>query len=379
METGWHYTPGGMHLDSRSALVFPAGMPPSLVWARHACGNGIRIVGASSLPHDPARANYAEWASLPWIGDVDFSSALSRCLTEKRIDTVFTPHPVVWSKLRELLPKVAPGTRLEPEQPWAAELGDYRAYREIAARFDRDPLQAGSGDPAPAMPVVKLAALVRSFQLVPGECDDAKLEALAAIFRRMPCGDLVEIGSLWGRSAVAVAFLAKHYNIGNLLCVDPWQSAEIHQGIEAVDAVFDAAPLEDVFEAFRINLSAFAGSVNYARARSADAASVYTTQRSYLTEDFGRTIYSGRIALLHIDGNHALEAVRSDIAVWRRFVRPNGWIVLDDYCWPFGDGPRVAADELLAEWSARVASAFVAGGALFVQLSADSDPLCHAG
>ena len=374
-----HYTRGGIGLGSRSALVFPAGMPPSLVWARHAGGNGVRIVGASSVPHDPARASYTEWATLPWIGDSDFSSALCCCLTEKRIDTIFTPHPVVWSTLRELLPKVAPGTRLEPEQPWAAERGDYRAYREIAARFNRDPLQAGSGGVAPSLPLVKLAALVRSFQLVPGECDDAKLEAMIAIFRRMPPGDLVEIGSLWGRSAVALAFLAKHYQIGNLLCVDPWRSAEIHQGIEAVDGVFDTAPLEEIFEAFRINLSAFEGSVNYARACSADAASMYTAQRSFLTEDFGRTIYSGRIALLHIDGNHALEAVRNDIAAWRRLVRPNGWIVLDDYCWPFGDGPREAADELLAEWSARVASAFVAGGALFLQLSADSDPPFRGG
>ncbi len=365
-------------MRSRSALVFPAGMPTSLVWARHASGNGIRIVGASSLPHDPARANYPEWASLPWLGDADFPDALRRCLIEKHIDTVFTSHPVVWFRLRELLPKIAPDARLEPEQPWAAELSDYREYRVIAARLKRDPLEVGSGDSAPRMPLIKLAALVRLFQLVPGQCDDAKLEALVAIFRRMPPGDLVEIGSLWGRSAVALAFLANHYKIGSLLCVDPWQSAEIHQGIAAVDAVFDDVPLEEIFEAFRINLAAFEGSVNYARSRSADAASTYGAGSSFFTEDFGRTLYSGEIALLHIDGNHALEAVRTDIAAWRSFVRPGGWIVFDDYCWPFGDGPRVAADEFLVESSARLAAAFVAGGALFVQLSASTDRLCHA-
>ena len=189
-----HYTPGGMRLASRSVLVFPAGMPPSLVWARHASSNGIRIVGASSRLHDPAQANYTEWTSLPWVGDADFSSALCRCLVEKQIDTVFTPHPVIWRKLRELLPRVAPNTGLEPGKPWAAELADYSAYREIAARFNRDPLDAGSGDAKTRMPAIKLAALVHAFQLVPGQCDDAKLEALAAIFRRMPRGDLVEIG-----------------------------------------------------------------------------------------------------------------------------------------------------------------------------------------
>jgi Methyltransferase domain len=355
---------------SRSVLVFPAGMPPALMWARHATENGVRIVGASSLVLDPARNNYLEWISLPWIGDADFSDALGRCLAEKRIDAVFTPHPVVWSMLRELLPKLAPNTRLEPVQPWATELADYRAYREIAERFEREPLEAGSGDPEPRMPLVKLAALVRAFQLVPGQCDDAKLEALVAIFRRMPPGDVVEIGSLWGRSAVALAILSRHYAIGNLLCVDPWRREDLRQGIPEVDAVFADTPMDEIFQAFRINLAPFAGRTNYSRARSEGAAEVYAVERCFTSGDFGRTDYAGEIALLHIDGNHALGAVRADIRAWTPFVRPGGWIVFDDYRWPFGDGPRVAADQFLTESSDGLASAFVAGGALFAQLNA---------
>jgi hypothetical protein len=143
-----------------------------------------------------------------------------------------------------------------------------------------------------------------------------------------------------------------------------------------VDAVFGDAPMDDIFEAFRINLAPFAGRANYSRARSSDAAENYSSARYFTTDDFGRTDYSGEIALLHIDGNHALEAVRSDIRAWQRFVRPGGWIVFDDYCWPFGDGPRVAADEFLVESRGRVATAFIADGALFVKLTTNSDPPC---
>ena len=336
-------------------------------------------MGASSLPHDPARPNYAEWTSLPWIGEGDFSSALSSCLAEHRIDVVFTSHPVVWSVLRDLLPKLSPGVRLEPADPWASDLADYRVYRDLAARFASHPLAlASAGDPAPSMSLPKLAALVRMFQLAPGQCDDAKLESLIAIFAHMPRGDVVEIGTLWGRSAVALAFLATHYEIGNLLCVDPWLKQEIRQGISQLDAVFDEAPLEEIFEAFRINLAPFAGRANYSRARSESASAIYGVERCFTTEDFGRTDYAGEIALLHIDGNHALDAVRCDVRAWRRFVRPGGWIVFDDYCWPFGDGPRIAADEFIIESRDRVATAFVAGGALFARVTADIDPPCFA-
>jgi hypothetical protein len=331
-------------------------------------------VGASSLAHDPAQCNYTEWISLPWIGDGDFSIALSRCLADHRIDAVFTPHPVVWSVLRELLPKVSPEVGLETVEPWAGELADYRAYRDAAARFISHPLPlAASRNPAAGMTWPKLAALVRLFQSTPGQCDDSKLEALASIFRCMPPGDIVEIGTLWGRSAVALAFLSRHYQIGNLLCVDPWRREDLRQDIPQLDAVFSDTPMDEIFEAFRINLAPFAGRVNYSRARSKDAAEIYGAQRCFTTEDFGRTDYAGEIALLHIDGNHALAAVRSDIRAWAHFVRPSGWIVFDDYCWPFGTGVTVAADEFLHETGGSLASAFVAGEALFVQTGVGFD------
>jgi hypothetical protein len=364
-------------LDSRSVLVFPAGMPSSLLWARHASESGIRVVGASSLAHDPARPNYSEWTLLPWIGAADFADKLNCCVRERNIDAVFTAHPVVWHRLRELLPKMTRKVRLEAEQPWAAELADYRGYRDIAASFLREPLQlAASGCIEPSIPLPQLAALVRLFQLVPGQCDHPKLEALTAIFRCMPPGDIVEIGSLWGRSAVALAFLSRHYNIGKLLCVDPWRAEEIHQGIPAVDTVFDDAPVDDIFEAFRMNLAPLKGVVNYSRSRSSDAAAHYSRERAFTTEDFGRTVYTGSIALLHIDGNHALAAVQQDIARWRRFVRTGGWIVFDDYCWPFGDGPKTAADEFCNEFSENLTGGFVAGGALFLQLAGATPERC---
>jgi len=283
---------------------------------------------------------------------------------------VFTSHPVVSVRMRELLPKVAPDVGLETSDPWAGHLADYGLYREIASGWARQPLRlAASRGQAPGIAPLRLAALVRLFYTVPGECDQQKLEALTAVFPLLPRGDIVEIGSLWGRSAAALAFLSRNFETGKLLCVDPWEAEELWQGIVEVDSSFGRIPIEEVFDAFRMNLAPFAGLVNYARMRSVDAASIYGTPCCFATEDFGRTTYTGRIALLHIDGNHALDAVRSDISLWGKWVRRGGWIVFDDYCWSFGGGPRIAANEFCREFDGSLAGGFVAGGALFLRVA----------
>jgi cephalosporin hydroxylase len=326
-------------------------------------------VGASSVRHDPSRAQYDEWAELPWVGEAGFPEALGRVIATLSIETVFTSHPVVSARMRSVLPSVAPGVDLASADPWAADLADYRLYREIAAQWRIDPLLiAAQGQPAPRLTELQMAGLIRSFYTVPGECDHQKLEALAEIFRYLPAGDLVEIGSLWGRSATALAYLARQFGIGKVLCVDPWRMEALPQGIEDVDTSFGKIPIEQVFEAFRVNIAPFAGDLNYVRACSIDGAGRYAARRIE-TRDFGATEYTGEIALLHIDANHSLEAARADIEAWTDWLRPGGWLVVDDYRWSFGDGPRIAADEFCGRMTGKIDSAFVAGGALFVQLA----------
>lgn len=80
----------------------------------------------------------------------------------------------------------------------------------------------------------------------------------------------------------------------------------------------------------------------------------------------GSTPVRGKIALLHIDGNHKYEAVRNDLENGCPLVQEGSWVLLDDYVWAFGDGPQRAGDELLAQRG--VKTAFVAANTLFVQI-----------
>ena len=48
------------------------------------------------------------------------------------------------------------------------------------------------------------------------------MHATIEAMRHAPAGDVVEIGSWWGKSAALFVLLARRFDIGSVLCVDPW-------------------------------------------------------------------------------------------------------------------------------------------------------------
>lgn len=221
----------------------------------------------------------------------------------------------------------------------------------------------------PPLSHAQTAGLIRLFDMTPGQCSHTKLEAVISLFRDLPEGDIVEIGTLFGRTALVFAFLASRYRTGKVLCVDPWSSTEMNQGTAEMDTHSGKAPTQAIFQAFTANLAPWSSVVNYIRKPSTVASAIYASGAPVASAEFGTTEYSLGISLLHIDGNHAVDAVRNDLAFWGGFLCPDGWIVFDDYRWPFGDGPRQVADEFCRDFEGHWSTAFEAGGALFVRLN----------
>ncbi|WP_426955160.1 class I SAM-dependent methyltransferase [Muricoccus radiodurans] len=349
-------------------LVFPAGMAAARTLAAEAEARGGRVVGASSLPFDPARRRFPDWEHLPYHDAPDFPARLSATIRARGITRVATPHPVVHERLHDLLPRIAPGCALRAVAPYAAEVAGYRSLLRDAAFLTED-ARLGRGTRQPPLGAEAAAALLRAAWAVPGMCDDEKIWALAAIARHAPPGDLVEIGSWWGKSALVLAWLAARHGIGDLLCVDPWTPEGTRQGVEELDTVSAAADHEEAMRIFRINLLSFGGrGVNTLRLSSVEGAAAYRASRVVESPAFGRTTYTGAISILHIDGNHAHEHVSADVASWLPLLRAGGWLVLDDYLWPFGDGPRRVGDALLSGRADDIRCAFTAGSALFICL-----------
>jgi len=358
---------------ARPILIFPSGMPRSLEYLGKCLLNGKAVIGASSLAHDHSREKYPSWFYLPYITQPEFDDALKQAISRFDIEGIYSPNIVVWNHLNRILKELAPNVALVNDSPADAELSGYRAASGHASALLKNPLPLAL-DLAPRAPMSEneLAALFRHADVIPGMCDHEKLCALYEIARRSPPGDIVEIGSWWGKSAFILARLANCYAIGNLLCVDPWSNKHLVQDDEKglVDSGSAEVDAEEALTVFETNLLPYnTNHINYLRMPSVEGAKHYRENRNAITASFGRTSYCGRISILHIDGNHSYKSVKADIASWSGFVAEGGWIVLDDYMWPYGHGPRRAGDEYLAENQRKIDNAFVMGGALFIHLT----------
>ncbi len=353
-------------------LVFPIDMAQSVAFARTAHQLGFNVVAASSEPIAPDRHPDYLPARLPYVTEPGFDAALATLLRTHGIDLVFTPHPAIWWHLRSLCQSAEfpVAFRVCNESPYEM---DWRSYGE-AYRWAEDCANAElltTGPASPGLPLASLAGLHRGYNQIPGQSGDAKLCALTRIARQALPGDVVEIGSLYGRSAFALAWLAKFHRLGTVVCVDPWELSAISNQGEQAGLINAAAPnrnWQQAFLGFAASLSAF-DNVNYLRDTSVQAVERYRLAAdagSIRSDEFGSTPITGRISLLHIDGNHMYESVRQDVEAWRPLVQPGGWILLDDYVWAFGDGPRRAGDELLATGGAK--TSFTVADALFVQV-----------
>ena len=355
---------------SQAVLIFPAGMPRSIEFLGKCQREQRQVIGASSLAYDPSRQQYPAWLTLPYVNHDGFDAALALAVRDFDVGGIYTPHPVIWNYLNRALERVAPGVSLLNASPANAELDGYRAAQARARALLVKPLALAVAHQAkPDLSELEVASLYRYVEVMPGMCDHDKMRALYEIARYCPAGDVVEIGTWWGKSAFIFLRLAQCFGIGKLLCVDPWSNAHLVQNdknglVDIASAQFSA---EEAFNVFQINLLPYSGgSLNYLRMPSTDGARHYRAQREVLTPAFGKTNYSGRIALLHIDGNHSYENAKADVAAWSDLVVDGGWIVIDDYTWPFGDGPKRVGDEFMAANRERISAAFVMGGALFI-------------
>lgn len=344
-------------------LIFPAGTSEATAFAAQARRDGRRVIGASSLRNDPARGAFEHWIWLPYVHEPSFADQLSGAITDNGVTMVYSSHEVVRHHLSGLLPDLAPNValagasprRVDPicPDPWYEALAD--AFEINATRRLKAP---------------ELAAVVARALAFRGESAIGKLIAMLGVAALLPPGDLVEIGVLSGRSAFVLGWAARRYQIGPVLVLDPWsQDAALqHDTPIVLQETTKSFNFNVFFDEFIDNLvPCFYQTLNYARAPAHDLCRDYGAGLVIGPTEFGVTSYAGRIALLHVDGNHDLRAVRQDVADWVPRVQRGGWVVIDDYVWAFGTGPRQVGDELLA--SGAFDSAFVCDGALFLKVA----------
>lgn len=355
-------------------LVFPVSTPDGRAYLKQALERGEAVVTASCDAGDPT-GGAAPWVKLPLVSEPGFADAFLDLVRVHGITRIHASAHVVHAALRDLLRERDLGD-LRIINRSALEV-EFERWDDIFARAEQWAAFIGALMPERPQPTLPfLAGVLRlAFDLF-GESYDAKLAALLACLLDAPDGDIVEIGSLFGRSAsVLLAGRALGGAERRLFVFDPWCSdAGAQQDLPpALQNYTRAAGLERVALAFEATFAALApaGAMTVYRTPSVSGHAIYRGESDgeavRLLKPAKALQPSGRIALLHIDGNHDRAAAEEDVTLWSSLVAPGGWVVIDDYNWRYGDGPKAAGNALLARWGDKVARAFVAGDCLFLQ------------
>lgn len=349
-------------------LVFPSSMSDALPFIEQAHSFGVTVFGASSLTHDPNASRCDFWQRLPPVGEADFAERLRDVVVTHGIDRIFCPNNVVHAVINTLIRDGSITAKLLA-LPFHQEIERYNSLESRAEAALR--LAKSICDDAGLPTLVNVAAWLKFTDTIMGQSGEAKLAALIGAMASAPLGDVVEIGAYFGKSAAWLTLIAHDLDIGKVLAIDPWTSGEAVQ-LDApihVQKLSEGNYWETVAQACAINLLPIArGRFNFLRMPATQALPYYESG-NVQSSAFGVTPLSGRIALLHIDGNHDYQSVLADVALWAPKLAPGGWLILDDYCWPHGDGPRRVGNAFLAEMSKNIAQAFVVDGALFIKLA----------
>ncbi|MEI6149550.1 MAG: class I SAM-dependent methyltransferase [bacterium] len=357
-------------------LVFPSSMSDAIPFIEQARIFGARIVGASSLTDDPNASRCDFWLHLPRVDEADFAESLCGVVTTHGIDGIFCPNNVVHGVIASLIREGIVAARLLA-LPFHQEIERY-SHLEQRAEVALSLAQAISAEAREVAPQ-NVAAWLHYVDAIMGQSGEVKLAALIGAMASAPRGDVIEIGTYFGKSAAWLTLVAREFDIGTMVAIDPWLSAEAVQYDAPlhVQQLSDGDYWETVAQACVINLLPVAdGRFNFLRMPATQALPHYESG-SVRSSAFGVTALSGRIALLHIDGNHDYRAVAADVAQWAPKIAPGGWLVLDDYCWPHGDGPRRIGDALITENLDLVSQAFVVDGALFIKLTSWAGVACQ--
>lgn len=352
-----------------AVLVFPATHPDGMKFLDVARERGETAVAASSVWDAKFAAQLGELILLPYVHDQTFPDQFQRLVGERHVTSIYAPVAAVYSWLAHYISENRLPLRLIGDSPIKCEMARFDAVMAKAATYRPfiDQCAGGNCDLAD----LEIAAVFRMAGKIYGESNDDKIAAMMAIFSSAPKGDVVEVGSLVGRSAAVLAMMSRRYRTGNVLAIDPWQPGNATQ-CDSPDTVrvhmvgeweYDMLPQDFVVNTWPIGL----GGLNYLRLDSAAGYQAFCRSHTVANQIFGRVDYQGDISVLHIDGNHDYAQVKIDCDLWLTILASDAWLILDDYLWAHGDGPKRVGDSLLLSRKQDIERAFVCGKALFVK------------
>lgn len=355
-----------------TVLVFPATHIEGLEFIEAAQQRGMKVVAATSEWNSDVAQEVGNLITLPYIYDNLFPDCFLDLINLQNIDQVYCPVSSVYIWMNNFIQSRNLTIELLENSPTQKAVQRHNKLLKKSNLHQTFIDQCSDG--ASNISILEISSVLRMAADIYGESNEQKISAIMAIFSSVPRGDVVEIGSLAGKSAAVLTLMARRYNIGNILSVDSWQweAGTQHDSPANVSVhMAEAWDLSVVHEMFKINLfSIGVGVFNYLHNESATAFAIYRDKLCAESSMFGRTKYTGKIALIHIDANHDYVNAKLDCDLWLTMLAPDGWLILDDYLWAHGNGPRRVGDEILIQRADDIDRAFVCGKALFIKFNA---------
>jgi len=362
-----------MHREERAmargvTLVFPAVNQAAVDYLTDAKERGELVMAAASAFGVGISETNVQLLRLPMIYDPKFESELNSLILSHGITRVFCPVAAVHDFMSKRIALGEFPLTLIGKSPIQRQVEQHRALMERARELQG--FSSVFAEEGKCSTELEVASLLKHGGQIYGESNDDKLAAMVGIFASAPKGDVVEIGSLMGRSAFVLQFLSALHDIGPLLTVDPWQAdnAIQHDSPQQFQSLVDVWDFEVLAQGFAVNVLPYGiGRHAHLRMASEQGYDVYAAVQPIEGVSGSPIAYSGKIAVLHIDGNHDFAQVARDVEMWVPHLVQGGWLILDDYLWAHGDGPHREGDRLLQELADRIERAFVCGKALFLR------------
>lgn len=349
-------------MEMEKILLLPANTTESIDAFFHLKNETNTIIGVSSVSLSSSVNLFDEYFKIPWITEDNFCQAIIELVQKNKVTKIVCTHLGIYKKLKDKIPKEILISKPEEINFY----GINKSGMQTRAVMHYQELQSAKEK----LTYTEFESLFNYFNQIPGNCSEEKFTALIDAAASAPQGDYIEIGSFYGKSALAIGWLAK-INESKLLCIDPWEINEIPQSEahSSINLTYSNLSISKIKSIFIANLYLpLKGHINYLQSYSDAAFEEYKKNTIIQSKEFGKISYKNKIAFLHIDGNHDYIYAKSDITKWSKYLLSGGWMVIDDYNWCYGDGPTKAADEFVIENLENIEQCFYCGGALFINM-----------
>lgn len=152
-----------------------------------------------------------------------------------------------------------------------------------------------------------------------GWCSVEKMSVLIDLILQEKLRIIVEIGVFGGKSLIPMAEALKINQEGKVFGIDPWSPVEALWGIKNREnrIFWGQIEYQEIYEDLLKKIEQLGLEEHIVLICS-------TSAKAEPIEE---------IDLLHMDGNHSLEAINHDVAKWVPLVRKGGVIVLNDLDW----------------------------------------------